>query len=60
MKVASYNLTASNGKHIRRATKVILPDGTEIKFLDLLSNKEAIRQAQYQIEVRKKWGYDKR
>lgn len=44
MKVENYKLTASNGKHIRIATKVILDNGEEIRFIERLSKKEAIRQ----------------
>ena len=49
MKVESYKLYASNGRYIRTATKVILNDGKEIKFLDKMSKKEAIKNAQTQL-----------
>jgi hypothetical protein len=49
MKVENYHLHASNGKHIRIATKVILEDGREIRFLERLSKKQAIRSAQFEI-----------
>ena len=48
MKVETYKLTAGNGKHIRLATKVTRDDGTEIKFMEKLSKKEAIEQANRQ------------
>lgn len=47
MKVETYNLTASNGRHIRKATKVTRPDGTEIRFTEKMSKREAIRQAAF-------------
>lgn len=45
MTVTTYNLTASNGRHIRKATKVTFADGREIRFMDLMSKREALRQA---------------
>jgi hypothetical protein len=45
MKVQNYKLITSSGKHIRMATKVILPNGKEIKFPERMSQKEAKRQA---------------
>ena len=50
--VKTYRLVASNGRHIRMATKVILPDGSEIKFLDKLSHREAIEQAKLEMDRR--------
>jgi hypothetical protein len=44
--VTSYNLTASNGRHIRVATRVILSNGHTIDFMERMSKREAIRQAQ--------------
>lgn len=49
MKVAEYEMRASNGKHIRIATKVILEDGSEMRFIDRLSKREALKQATEQI-----------
>lgn len=46
MQVTSYRLTAANGRHIRMATKIILNDGKEVRFLEKLSRREAIRQLQ--------------
>lgn len=45
MRVETYNLKASNGNHIRKATKVIMDDGEVIEFMEKMSNKEARRQA---------------
>lgn len=48
MRVENYNLVATNGRHIRKATKVIYDDGKEIRFVEKVSKKEAIRNAIYQ------------
>jgi hypothetical protein len=42
MIVKDYKLIAANGRHIRTATKVILDDGTEIKFTEKLTKREAV------------------
>ena len=49
--VETYTLTARNGRHIRKATKVVFPDGYEIKFTEHLSKREALRQVA-QVPVR--------
>jgi hypothetical protein len=43
--VETYQLTASNGRPIRQATKVTCPDGKVIHFLEKMSKAQAIRQA---------------
>lgn len=44
--IETYQLVASNGKPIRKATKVIFSDGFEVKFLDRIPSKtDAINQA---------------
>jgi hypothetical protein len=48
--VKSYNLQASNGRHIRVATKVVFADGREIRFIEKMSKRDALRNAQFQIE----------
>jgi hypothetical protein len=45
-KVETYALKASNGRHIRMATRVIMADGRVIKFIDKMGKAEAIRQAE--------------
>lgn len=50
--VKTYALKASNGRHIRMATKVVLPDGQEVRFIDKMSKKEAIENAKYQMDQR--------
>jgi hypothetical protein len=49
MKAEHYKLYASNGRYIRTATKVVLTDGREIKFIEMMSKKAAIANALYQI-----------
>jgi hypothetical protein len=44
--VESYKMTARNGRHIRFASMVTFADGRVIKFMELLSHREAIRQAE--------------
>lgn len=53
--VSLYSLTAGsacgNGRHIRMATLVTMPDGTEVHFLDRVpSKREAITTATRWIE----------
>lgn len=43
--VTTYNMTASNGRHIRKATKVKFSDGRVVRFIDLMGKKQAIAQA---------------
>ncbi len=43
--VKPYSLFARNGRRIRTATMVILPDGREVKFMDKMSKREALAQA---------------
>jgi hypothetical protein len=45
MKAQNYKLYARNGKYIRTATKVVFDDGREIKFIDKMNGKEAIKNA---------------
>lgn len=42
--VTTYSLTASNGKHIRTATRVTYR-GQTVEFMERMSKREAIRQA---------------
>ena len=48
MKVSTYNLTASNGQHIRKATQVELADGRVIRFMERMSKREALAAAAQQ------------
>jgi hypothetical protein len=43
--VESYNLQASNGRHIRTATRVRFADGRVVSFTEKMSKREALRQA---------------
>ena len=45
MKVETYNLQNSKGKHIRKATRVIFDDHKQINFIEKLGKKDAIVQA---------------
>jgi len=45
MKVSDYILKTRDGKRIRKATKVTLDNGQEIRFIEHISNKEAIKNA---------------
>ena len=42
--ISNYNLKASNGSHIRVATKVTMRDGSEIRFNEHMSKRQAIAQ----------------
>lgn len=53
MKLETYNLYV-NGQYIKKATRVVLPSGEKIPFLEKVSKKEAIRNAKYQLELRRK------
>lgn len=48
IKVENYKLKTIGGRHIRIATKVIFSDNTEIRFLDKMTKREAIKNAEYQ------------
>jgi hypothetical protein len=44
IRVETYTLTTSNGRHIRKATRVVFPSGHEVKFMEKMSKREALRQ----------------
>ena len=44
IKVKLYNLETKDGRHIRKATKVIIGDD-EVTFIEWLPKKQAIKQA---------------
>jgi hypothetical protein len=44
-KVETYTLTASNGRKIRQATRVVFADGQVVAFVERMSRREALRQA---------------
>jgi hypothetical protein len=50
MKVETYQLVAGNGRPVRKATKVVFPDGVEVRFMEKLSKRRAIEQATEQRE----------
>lgn len=43
-RIETYRLTASNGRHIRMATKIVFQDGTERRFTERMSRKQALAQ----------------
>jgi hypothetical protein len=43
-RVASYTITTPEGRRIRTATKVVFTDGTERRFLDKMTKREALAQ----------------
>lgn len=43
MRVETYQLKAANGKPIRKATKVVFADGREVKFMERMSKREALK-----------------
>jgi hypothetical protein len=45
MKVETCQLVAGNGRPIRKATKVVFPDGVEVRFMEKMSKRRAIEQA---------------
>lgn len=47
--VSTYTLTTNTGRPIRQATKVTLPNGTEIAFTEKMGKAEAIRNALREI-----------
>jgi hypothetical protein len=51
MKVETYDLTAANGRHIRKATQVRLPDGRVVRFIEQVPRREAIRYVQDSIRL---------
>jgi len=55
MTVSTYSLKAANGRHIRKATMVTLADGSVVKFMDKMSNSEAIRQVRQQKALKCYW-----
>lgn len=48
-RVETYKLSSGSGRHIRKATKVIFPDGREVKFTERLGKRAAITQAKAQL-----------
>lgn len=44
--IKNYQLCTANGTPIRIATKVIFTDGSEIKFMERMTKKEARKQVE--------------
>ena len=51
MKATEYTIKTKTGNHIRKASKVTFPDGYEVRFIERMPKREAIRQA---VEIRAK------
>jgi hypothetical protein len=52
-RVSTYQLLTGSGRPIRKATKVTFADGREIRFMDRIPKREAIKQALYQLGRRR-------
>lgn len=52
-RVDTYTLTAPNGRHIRKATRVVFADGHAVDFMERMSRRDAIQQATAAREVRR-------
>ena len=50
MEAKTYNLTASNGRHIRKATMVVLDDGRVVRFMEKMTKRQALRSIEYHTE----------
>lgn len=53
VKVENYHLHRPDGSHIKIATRVIFDDGEIISFVEKMSKREAIKNAQYQKSLRR-------
>jgi hypothetical protein len=53
VKVGTWEMKAGDGsgRHVRIATRVLFEDGNEIRFTEKLTNREAIRNACYQLAI---------
>ncbi len=45
-KVSTYRISTINGRAVRTATVVTFADGIEVKFMERLPKRDAIRQAE--------------
>lgn len=48
--VQTYQLTTCTGLPIRKATKVVYPNGQEIAFTERMTQRDALQQAAYHLE----------
>ena len=46
--VETYKLYAGSGRYVRQATQVVYSDGSVIRFMEKMSKREAVRQAEMQ------------
>lgn len=58
MKIETYNLTAANGRHIRKATQVTIDNGKKIRLIERCTKKEILKmlERRKQEAEEKKWG----
>ena len=47
--VEDYQLLTKSGRKIRKATKVVFKNNKEIKFIEKIGKKDAIKNALYQV-----------
>jgi hypothetical protein len=59
-KVETYSVRSNRGGHVRMATRLILPDGQVVPFLDKMSKREAIRQYAMQAASRRECAENRR
>lgn len=52
MKVETYDLRTADGRHIRKASRVLFEDGEVVAFTERMPKREAIKQAK---QVRLRW-----
>lgn len=52
--VRTYQMVTGNGRPIRKATMVVLADGTEYRFTEKMGKKEAMRQVMLQ-QTKNSW-----
>ena len=52
--VRTYQMVAGNGRPIRKATMVVLADGTEYRFTEKMGKREAMRQVMLQ-QTKNNW-----
>ena len=54
MRVETYQLLASNGRPIRKATRVVMENGRVIRWTERISKREALRTAILVLDAEKK------
>jgi hypothetical protein len=49
--VGTYQMVASNGRPVRKATKVTYPDGTVVRFTERMGKRDALAQAERHLKL---------